>query len=153
VLASEQAVKSFDLPVLGRIVDTEWAGLDPTQMGLGPVHASAPLLRRRRISLDKVDYWEINEAFAAQVLACLAAFKDENYCKTELGLRKSVGEIDEQCLNVDGGAVALGHPVGTSGARIVLHLLHVLEERNAKRGIAAICIGGGQGGAMMVERP
>ncbi|MFT4563460.1 MAG: acetyl-CoA C-acetyltransferase [Gammaproteobacteria bacterium] len=152
ILASEHAVKSFDLPVLGRIVDTEWAGLDPRQMGLGPVHASAPLLHRRRVSIDKIDYWEINEAFGAQVLACLAAFKDKDYCKAELGLRNAMGEIDEQRLNVDGGAVALGHPVGTSGARIVLHLLHVLNEHKAKRGIAAICIGGGQGGAMMVER-
>ena len=152
VLASEEAMKRHDLPILGRIVDTEWAGLDPRQMGLGPVHATAPLLRRRRLALSKIDYWEINEAFAAQVLGCLAAFKDADYCKGELGSRKAIGEIDEQCLNVDGGAVALGHPVGTSGARIVLHLLHVLRERNAKRGIAAICIGGGQGGAMMLER-
>lgn len=152
VLASEQAVKDHDLDVLGRIVDSEWAGLDPRQMGLGPVHATAPLLRRRRIAFDKVDFWEINEAFAAQVLACIAAFKDTEYCKTELGLRKALGELDEHCLNVDGGAVALGHPVGTSGARIVLHLLHVLHERDAKRGVAAICIGGGQGGAMLLER-
>ncbi len=152
ILASEEAVKDHDLPVLGRIVDTEWAGLDPRRMGLGPVHASAPMLRRRRLAMNKIDYWEINEAFAAQVLACLRAFKDTEYCKTELGLRKALGEIDEEHLNVDGGAIALGHPVGTSGARIVLHLLHVLNERKAKRGIAAICIGGGQGGAMLVER-
>ena len=152
ILASEQAVKDHNLEVLGRIVDSEWAGLDPRQMGLGPVHACAPLLRRRRIALDKIDFWEINEAFAAQVLACVAAFKDTQYCKSELGLRKAMGELDEQCLNVDGGAVALGHPVGTSGARIVLHLLHVLRMRKAKRGIAAICIGGGQGGAMLLER-
>lgn len=152
ILASEQAVKDHDLPVLGRIVDSEWAGLDPRQMGLGPVHASTPMLRRRRLGIDKIDYWEINEAFAAQVLACLEAFRDSEYCKTELGSRKALGEIDEERLNVDGGAVALGHPVGTSGARIVLHLLHVLGERNAKRGVAAICIGGGQGGAMLLER-
>ncbi len=152
VLASEDAVKTHDLPVLGRIVDTQWAGLDPRQMGLGPVQAAAPLLRRRRLAINKIDFWEINEAFAAQVLACLRAFKDTDYCKTELGSRKAIGEIDEECLNVDGGAVALGHPVGTSGARIVLHMLHVLRERKAKRGIAAICIGGGQGGAMLLER-
>jgi acetyl-CoA C-acetyltransferase len=152
LLASEEAVKNHDLPVLGRIVDSEWAGLDPRQMGLGPVHAAAPILRRRRLTMDKIDYWEINEAFAAQVLACLQAFQDVTYCKEELGLRKALGELDEERLNVDGGAVALGHPVGTSGARIVLHLLHVLRERKAKRGVAAICIGGGQGGAMLVER-
>lgn len=152
LLASEDAVRDHDLTVLGRLVDTEWAGLDPRQMGLGPLHASVPLLRRRRLSVDKVDYWEINEAFAAQVLACLAAARDADYCREHLGSRKAFGEIDEERLNVDGGAIALGHPVGTSGARIVLHLLKVLHEREAKRGIASICIGGGQGGAMLVER-
>jgi len=153
LLASEQAVSDHDLPVLGRLVDTEWAGLDPRQMGLGPIHASIPMLRRRRLGLGRVDYWEINEAFAGQVLACLAAAKDADYCRDQFGSRKALGEIDEDCLNVDGGAVALGHPVGTSGARIVLHLLHVLRQRGAKRGVASICIGGGQGGAMLLERP
>lgn len=153
LLASEAAVKAHDLTVLGRLVDTEWAGLDPRQMGLGPIHASVPMLRRRRLNLEKIDYWEINEAFAGQVLACLAAARDDRYCKEELGSRKALGEIDDACLNVDGGAIALGHPVGTSGARIVLHLLKVLEKNQAKRGVASICIGGGQGGAMLLERP
>jgi acetyl-CoA C-acetyltransferase len=152
LLASEEAVKKHELPVLGRLVDTQWAGLDPRQMGFGPVHAAAPLLRRRRLGLDRIDYWEINEAFAGQVLACLRAFADPDYLRAELGLRSAIGDIDEERLNVDGGAIALGHPVGTSGARIVLHLLKVLEQREAKRGIAAICIGGGQGGAMLLER-
>ncbi len=152
ILASEQAVKDHDLPVLGRLVDSQWAGLDPRQMGFGPVHAAVPLLKRRRVALDKVDYWEINEAFAGQVLACLRAFEDTRYCRDELGLRNAMGAIDEAQLNVDGGAIALGHPVGTSGARIVLHLLKVLEQKQARRGVAAICIGGGQGGAMLLER-
>ena len=152
VLASEEAVKRHDLAVMGRLVDSEWAGLDPRQMGFGPVHASTRLLKRRRIGLDKIDYWEINEAFAGQVLACLQAFADHDYCHDELNLRNAMGEIDETRLNVDGGAVALGHPVGTSGARIVLHLLKVLEQRGARRGVASICIGGGQGGAMLLER-
>ena len=121
-------------------------------MGFGPVHAATPLLKRRRLNFDKIDYWEINEAFAGQVLACLRAFADNAYCRDELGLRKAMGVIDEERLNVDGGAVALGHPVGSSGARIVLHLLKVLEQRQARRGLAAICIGGGQGGAMLLER-
>ena len=153
ILASEAAVKQHDLPVLARLVDSQWAGLDPRQMGFGPVHASVPLLKRRRVSMAKVDYWEINEAFAGQVLACMRAFNDPGYCRDELGLRSAMGEIDPERLNVDGGAVALGHPVGSSGARIVLHLVNVLHQRNAKRGVAAICIGGGQGGAMLVERP
>lgn len=152
ILASEAAVKAHGLTPLGRLVDSEWAGLDPRQMGFGPVHAATPLLKRRRVSLEKVDYWEINEAFAGQVLACLRAFADPAYCRDELGLRNAMGELDEARLNVDGGAVALGHPVGTSGARIVLHLLNVLQEKQARRGVAAICIGGGQGGAMLLER-
>jgi acetyl-CoA C-acetyltransferase len=151
ILASEEAVKRHDLAPIGRIVDSQWAGLDPAQMGLGPVHAATPILRRHNLSLEAVDYWEINEAFAAQVLACLAAWKDAEYCRTELGLDGAFGALDEERLNVDGGAVALGHPVGASGARIVLHLLKVLGRKGARRGMAAICIGGGLGGAMLVE--
>ncbi|HKW36852.1 MAG TPA: acetyl-CoA C-acetyltransferase [Burkholderiales bacterium] len=151
VLATDEAVKRHDLKPLGRIADSQWAGLDPAQMGLGPVHAATPLLKRHGLGLDDLDRWEINEAFAAQVLACLAAWKDDKYCREELGLDRAMGELDPQKLNVDGGAIALGHPVGASGARIVLHLLHALKRAKGKRGIASICIGGGQGGAMLVE--
>ena len=151
ILTTEEVVRKNNLQPLGRIVDSEWAGLDPAHMGLGPVHAATPILRRNRLGLNDVDYWEINEAFAAQVLGCLAAWKDEKYCREELGLDKPLGSIDENRLNVDGGAIALGHPVGASGARIVLHLLRVLKRNKAKRGIASICIGGGLGGAMLVE--
>ena len=151
VLASEAAVEKYKLPVLGRILDSEWAGLDPAQMGLGPVHAATPLLLRHALTLDDVDAWEINEAFAAQVLGCLRAWADDDYCRAELGLEQALGKLDETKLNVDGGAIALGHPVGASGARIVLHLLNVLEHTGGKRGVAAICIGGGLGGAMLVE--
>jgi acetyl-CoA C-acetyltransferase len=151
VLATDEAVKRHDLKPLGRIVDSQWAGLDPAQMGLGPVHAATPLLKRHGLRLDGPDRWEINEAFAAQVLGCLAAWKEDKYCREELGLDRAMGEIDPQKLNVDGGAIALGHPVGASGARIVLHLLHALKRARGKRGIASICIGGGLGGAMLVE--
>jgi acetyl-CoA C-acetyltransferase len=151
ILASEEALKRHNLSPIGRILDSQWAGLDPAQMGLGPVHAATPILQRHRLKLDSVDYWEINEAFAAQVLGCLAAWKDEKYCKEQLGLDGAMGELDQDKLNVDGGAVALGHPVGASGARIVLHLIRQLKRMNAKRGIASICIGGGLGGAMLVE--
>jgi acetyl-CoA C-acetyltransferase len=151
VLASEEAVKRHGLDPLGRIVDSEWAGLDPAQMGLGPVHAATPILRRHGLKPADLDLWEINEAFAAQVLACLAAWREDKYCREQLGLDGSIGAPDEEKLNVDGGAVALGHPVGASGARIVLHLLKTLKRKNAKRGMAAICIGGGLGGAMLVE--
>ena len=151
VLADEEALKRHDLKPIGRILDTQWAGLDPAQMGLGPVHAATPILQRNGLGLNDLDYWEINEAFAAQVLGCLAAWKDEKYCREQLGLDGAMGELDESRLNVDGGAIALGHPVGSSGARIVLHLLKTLKRNNAKRGIASICIGGGLGGAMLVE--
>jgi acetyl-CoA C-acetyltransferase len=151
LLASDEAVKRYDLKPIGRIVDSEWAGLDPAQMGLGPVHAATPILKRHRLGLGDLDYWEINEAFAAQVLGCLAAWRDESYCKDELGLPRALGELNEDKLNIDGGAIALGHPVGASGTRIVLHLLKTLKRNNAKRGIACICIGGGLGGAMLVE--
>jgi acetyl-CoA C-acetyltransferase len=151
ILASEDALKKHGLTPMGRILDSQWAGLDPAQMGLGPVHAATPILQRNGLKLNGVDYWEINEAFAAQVLGCLAAWKDEKYCKEQLGLDSALGVLDQEKLNVDGGAVALGHPVGASGARIVLHMLKLLKRKNAKRGMASICIGGGLGGAMLVE--
>jgi acetyl-CoA C-acetyltransferase len=150
LLASEAAVEKWRLQPLGRIVDTQWAGLDPAQMGLGPVHAATPILQRHGLGLNDPDLWEINEAFAAQVLGCLAAWNDEEYCREQLGTAPW-GRLDEEKLNVDGGAIALGHPVGASGARIVLHLLHALKARHKKRGLASICIGGGQGGAVLVE--
>lgn len=153
ILASEEAVKEYKLKVLGKIVDSQWSGLEPSQMGLGPVHAITPLLKRNELNLSDIDYWEINEAFAAQVLGCLAAWNDLDYCKNELGLNETIGILDQSKLNVDGGGVSIGHPVGASGARIVLHLLHVLERNKSRRGIASLCIGGGQGGAMLIERP
>ena len=152
LLASEAAMKQHGLSARARLVDGAWAGLDPAQMGLGPAYAMAPLLKEHRLTVNSIDYWEINEAFAAQVLACLAAWTDRSWCRDNLGWSRAVGEIPRDRLNVDGGAVALGHPVGTSGARIVLHLINVLEANEARRGIASLCIGGGQGGAMLVER-
>ncbi|WP_407278998.1 acetyl-CoA C-acetyltransferase [Aromatoleum evansii] len=151
ILASAEAVERHGLVPLGRIADSQWAGLDPAQMGLGPVHAATPILRRHDLALADIDAWEINEAFAAQVIACLRAWDDADYCRDELGLDDAFGRLDEAKLNLDGGAIAQGHPVGASGARIVLHLLNVLRRQGLKRGIASICIGGGQGGAMLVE--
>ena len=151
ILASADAVQRHGLEPIGRIVDTEWAGLEPERMGLGPVHAASPILTRNGLGRDDIDLWEINEAFAAQVIACLRAWQSDDYCRTRLGLPGALGAIDPAKLNVDGGAVALGHPVGASGARIVLHLLHALRRTGGKRGIASICIGGGLGGAMLVE--
>jgi acetyl-CoA C-acetyltransferase len=152
ILASEIAVEKYGLPVLGQILDVQWAGLDPAQMGLGPVYAMAPLMRRNSLDSDDIDHWEINEAFAAQVQACLKAWHDETFCRESLGLEGAFSPIDEGRLNVDGGGVSIGHPVGASGARIVLHLLKTLQRTDTRRGVASLCIGGGQGGAMLVER-
>ncbi|MBS0321365.1 MAG: acetyl-CoA C-acetyltransferase [Proteobacteria bacterium] len=152
VLASARAVDRWKLTPRGRIVDTQWAGLDPAQMGLGPTYATTPILVRQGLGLADIDAWELNEAFAAQVLGCLAAWQDDAFCRDELGLPHALGTLDLAKLNVDGGAISLGHPVGASGARIVLHVLNVLERTGGKRGMATICIGGGLGGAMLVER-
>jgi len=153
ILASEDMVSRHNLPVMGKLIDSQWAGLDPAQMGLGPVYAMAPIMQRHGFDSADVDYYEINEAFAAQVLACLSAWQDMDFCRTELGRDTPFSAIDEDHLNIDGGAVAIGHPVGASGARIILHMLKVLQHRNARRGMASLCIGGGQGGAMLIERP
>ncbi len=152
ILASEEMISKHNLSVLGRITDSQWSGLDPAQMGLGPVHAMAPIMLRNQLDSSDLDNWEINEAFAAQVQACLLAWQDEEYCKQELGLDTAFSAIDENRLNVDGGGIAIGHPVGASGARIVLHLLTTLRASGGKLGMASLCIGGGQGGAMLVER-
>ncbi len=151
VLASEEAVEKHGLTPMARIVDSEWAALDPSVMGLGPVLSATPLLRRSGLGRDDIGLWELNEAFAAQVLACLAAWDDAGFCRAVLGLDDVLGRIDRGRLNVDGGAIALGHPVGTSGNRIVLHLANAMRRLEHKRGIATECIGGGQGGAMLLE--
>jgi acetyl-CoA C-acetyltransferase len=152
LLASEQAVERYDLPILGRVVDSQWSALDPSQMGLGPVHAMGHLLKKRQLDAEAIGYWEINEAFAAQVLACQTAWQDINYMRQEVGLDTPLAPIPEERLNVDGGAISIGHPAGASGARLVLHILHTLNQNNAKYGMVSLCIGGGQGGAMLLER-
>ncbi|MFP4275608.1 MAG: acetyl-CoA C-acetyltransferase [Paracoccaceae bacterium] len=151
LLASEEAVERHGLSPLARIVDSEWSALEPELMGLGPVLCATRMLHRHELARDDIGLWEINEAFAAQVLACLAAWQDSGFCSEVLGLEGAFGRIDEEALNVDGGAIALGHPVGTSGNRIVLHLAKAMRRREAQRGVATECIGGGQGGAMLLE--
>jgi acetyl-CoA C-acetyltransferase len=152
ILASEEAVARYDLNPLGAIVDSQWSGLDPAEMGLGPVHAITPMLLRNGLGLNDLDCLEINEAFAAQVLGCLAAWESEAYCKEKLGLSGAFGAMGRAKFNVDGGAIAIGHPIGASGARVVLHALKTLERTSGKRAAASLCIGGGQGGAMLLER-
>jgi acetyl-CoA C-acetyltransferase len=151
ILASEKAVKQHGLTPRAVIVDSEWSALDPSIMGLGPVLCSTALMRRHGLTLDDIELWELNEAFAAQVLGCLAAWKDEKFCREVLHLDGPAGAIERDKLNVDGGAIGLGHPVGASGNRIVLHLMNAMKRLGHKRGIATECIGGGQGGAMLIE--
>ncbi len=151
ILASEDAVKKYDLPVLGEIIDHEWAGVDPAQMGLAPVHAVAELLKRQKMTMQDIDLMELNEAFAAQVIGCQRAWDSVDYAREELGMDKPLGAMDASKLNAQGGAVACGHPVGATGARLVLHILHALRRQGGGRGVATLCIGGGQGGAMLVR--
>lgn len=151
ILASEDAVKKHGLVPKAVITDSAWAGLDPSIMGFGPVLSATKLLKKHNLTLQDIETWEINEAFASQLLACLAAWKDEKFCREVLGLDGAAGEIDRAKLNVDGGAISLGHPVGTSGNRIVLHLVNAMKRLGTKRGIATECIGGGLGGAMLIE--
>ena len=151
LLASEDAVKKYDLPVMASITDTQWAGLDPAVMGMGPVHAMTPIMQRHQLSIDDIDYWEINEAFATQVLGCVQAWQQDDYCKEKLNLDKAMGKIPYEKLNIDGGGVSLGHPVGASGARIILHMCKILQRTNARQGMASLCIGGGQGGAVLLR--
>jgi acetyl-CoA C-acetyltransferase len=151
ILASEKAVKEYKLKPRAVIVDSEWSALDPSIMGLGPVLCSTAILRRQKLDLDDIELWELNEAFASQVLGCLAAWKDDTFCRDVLSLKDAAGTIPRDKLNVDGGAIGLGHPVGASGNRIVLHLVNAMKRLGHKRGIATECIGGGQGGAMLIE--
>src|SRR5436305_8551719 len=120
LLATEAAVERFGLTPKGRIVDTQWAALDPAQMGLGPVYAATPLLARNNLALADIDAWEMNEAFAAQMLACLRAWQDDALCRVEHGLTGALGSIDDEKFNVDGCAIAFWPLLGASGARIVM---------------------------------
>lgn len=151
VLASGEAVDTHSLKPLGYVTGYAIAGCDPSRMGLGPVYATARLLRQTGLQLKDFDLFEINEAFAAQVLACLAALDSTTFAEKELGLTKAPGSVPRDRLNVHGGAIALGHPVGTTGTRMILTLLRALKEKGLHRGLATLCVGGGQGVAIVVE--
>ena len=153
LLADEATAGASAQPPLGRIRAFAFAGLSPKRMGLGPVFAMAKALDKAGLTLADIDLFEINEAFAAQVLACLHAVKSDAFARAELGRDRALGEIPAEKLNVNGGAIALGHPVGASGARLLLTLLLELRRRDLKRGVAALCVGGGQGAAFVLERP
>lgn len=148
---AKKLAKEIDLEILGYIRDFSYAGLDPSRMGLGPVFATEKLLKKTNLAIKDFDLFEINEAFAAQVLGCQKAFASPEFCQEHFGLKDAIGEIDSDILNVNGGGIALGHPVGMSGARIIIHALRQLKRMGKNRALASLCIGGGQGGAVIVE--
>jgi acetyl-CoA C-acetyltransferase len=135
VVLSETALKQSSAEPLARIVDYEIVGVAPEIMGIGPVPATRALLERQKLTLNDIDLIELNEAFAAQVIAC-----DRDL------------QFDSEKLNVNGGAIALGHPIGCTGVRITTTLLHEMKKRNAKRGLATLCISGGMGISLLLER-
>lgn len=151
LLMKESKAKELGLKPLGYITEYSYAALDPSRMGLGPVYAIHKLLAKTGKKLSDFQLIEINEAFAAQVLAVVKAAASPEFCRRELGLEQPLGEISLDKLNVNGGAVALGHPVGASGGRLVLTLLKELKRRKQQTGLATLCVGGGQGEAMIVE--
>jgi len=136
VLASEEEVGSAGVEPLARVVAWTSAGVEPARMGIGPVPALRALLAKQKLAISDVDLIELNEAFAAQVIACARELP-----------------FDPARLNVNGGAIALGHPIGATGARIATTLLHEMKRRGAKRGIATLCVSGGMGMAVLFERP
>ena len=151
MLARADQVHHFDAKPLGYITGYAIAGCDPKRMGLGPVFATSKLLKQTSFRLNDFDLIEINEAFAAQVIACQRAAESASFCEQHLGLSKPLGEFDSDRMNIHGGAIALGHPVGTTGTRLVLTLARALKASGKKRGLATLCVGGGQGVAMIVE--
>lgn len=151
LLMKESKAKELGLEPLGYVRDFTVAALEPSKMGLGPAFAIPKLLDRVEMKLSDVDLIEINEAFAAQVIACERALASDEFAKQSLGRTSAIGVLNRDCLNVNGGAIALGHPVGVSGARLVLTLLKELRRRGKNTGIASLCVGGGQGEAAFVE--
>lgn len=152
LIMDEDLAKAEGYKPIGRIRSFAYAGCDPSTMGLGPVYATSKALDQTGMKLSDIQLTEINEAFAAQVIGCLRGFESKTFCEEELGKGYAIGSIDPERLNVNGGAIALGHPVGATGNRITLTLLHEMERRNLDVGLATLCVGGGLGGAVIVER-
>jgi acetyl-CoA acetyltransferase len=120
-------------------------------MGIGPAHAIPKVLKKANMRLKDIQAFEINEAFAAQVIACLKALDSLQFAK-EFGYEGYTGTIDPACLNVHGGSIALGHPVGTTGTRLILTMLKHMNRTNLNTGLVSLCVGGGQGAAVILER-
>ncbi|MCF6309245.1 MAG: thiolase family protein [Sulfurimonas sp.] len=151
VLMSESKAKEMGLTPLGYVKEYAYAGLDPSRMGLGPAYSTAKILEMTGMKMSDIELIELNEAFAAQVIANLAAFESKKYAQTHLNRTEALGSIDTNILNVNGGGIALGHPVGMTGTRLVIHTLKELRRRNKNVGLATLCIGGGQGASLILE--
>jgi len=155
LVTTEERARELGLTPLARLRSWAWAGLDPARMGLGPVFASAKALRASKNELSDMGTVEINEAFAVQVLGCARAFDSVAFAKKHaaaLGGDKALGALDPEKTNPNGGAIALGHPVGATGARLLLTTALELTDGDHELGLATLCIGGGQGGAVVLER-
>ena len=152
VVTTEARARALGLAPLAKVRAWAWAACDPARMGLGPVYATAKALDAAKLSLAEIGAVELNEAFAAQVLACVKAFDSDEFAKKELGRSAKLGELDPDRLNKNGGAIALGHPVGCTGARLLLTAAHELARGDHEFTLATLCIGGGQGGAFVLER-
>lgn len=151
ILMSREKANALGYKPIASIRGYGFAGLEPERMGLGPVYATPVALKRSGLSMKDIGLVELNEAFAAQVLACQKAFDSDEFGRTKLGLPGKIGEIKNDIMNVNGGAIAMGHPVGTTGTRIVLTLAKEMKRRQVQFGLATLCIGGGQGGSMVLE--
>ena len=151
LLMAESEAKSRGLAPLGFLREFAYASLEPERMGLGPVYATNLLLQRSGVSLGDIRYVELNEAFAAQVIACEKAFASDEFSRRFLGRDRKLGELDRGRLNAHGGAIALGHPVGMTGTRLVIHVLKELRRAKENLGLATLCVGGGQGAALLLE--
>jgi acetyl-CoA C-acetyltransferase/acetyl-CoA acyltransferase len=152
VLMNYDKAKSEGREILGTLTAFTFTGCDPKRMGMGPIHSTASVLKETGLSLKDIEIVELNEAFAAQVIANVVAFNSKTYCTEKLGWNGPIGELREDILNVNGGAIALGHPVGATGARLILTCLLEMKRKNLHKGLATLCIGGGQGGAFLLER-
>ncbi len=151
LLMSAEKAKELGYTPLAKIRGYAFAGLEPERMGLGPVYASPIALKRAGLTLKDMGRIELNEAFAAQVIACQKASASKEFCTTRLGMSDAFGEIPDDILNINGGAIALGHPVGATGTRLVITLMNELRRSQKQFGLATLCIGGGQGGAIVLE--
>jgi len=151
LVISESKAKELGLKPLGYLRSFAFAGVEPNRMGIGPAHAIPMALKKAGMKFSDIQAIEINEAFAAQVLACERALGSEKFAKDH-GYEGYTGAIDPAKLNVNGGAIALGHPVGTTGARLILTMLKHMNRNNLNTGVISLCIGGGQGAAVVLER-